>query len=152
MTVTISINHGIQWAEENNKVEIREGECGFLGAICHDGCPYCKGTSMYSEKVYPFELNVANGNWSTFANALGLVDSDSMYEGWADGRVIIGLIKRFCPELSIRGERGERDEQNEGEARIIDCGLSAAQVSRYAIVLAEIASEAERREEKVCWS
>ena len=104
---------------------------------------------MYSEKVYPFELNVANGNWSTFANALGLVDSDSMYEGWADGRVILGLIKRFCPELSIRGER---DEQNEGEARIIDCGLSAAQVNRYAIVLAEIASEAERREEKVCWS
>ena len=149
MTVTISINHGIQWAEANSKVEIREGECGFLGAVCHDGCPYCKGTSMYSEKVYPFELNVANGNWSTFANALGLVDSDSTYDGMVDGRVILGLIRRFCPELSIRGER---EEQNEGGPHVIYCGLSAAQVSRYAIEIAKIASEAERREEKVCWS
>ena len=114
MSVTISIHGGIQWAEENDEVDIREVECGFTGKVCHAGCQYCEGTSFVTEKVYPFELNVANGNWSTFANALGLVDSDSMYEGWADGRVIIGLIKRFCPELSIRGERDERDEQNEG--------------------------------------
>lgn len=130
MSVTLTISRNMEYCKARGLItyEILDGE---------------------SFEIYPFELNIANGNFSTFANALGLVDDEEgMYCGEVYPHKLKILLKELDPALAVRD--GSED-YGQGGARIINCGLTEAQIQRYITELQSICDEAEKREELVVW-
>lgn len=151
MSVTITIASNIEYCTKNNLVTFEEYDCQHCSY--YDATPECfecgGNASGHSGKVrfniYPFEMNLANGNASTFLSALGI---DFDYCGEMDARVIISALKSYDPALCVRSAV---DEQNPNEARMINCGISFEHAESYSQRLFAIAIEAEKREEKIVW-
>ncbi len=148
MSVTITIENNRDHAREAELVELEiyECQCLDLGDDPAVDCPACRGAGVCSVEHLPFELNLANGNFVTFFSALGLAAD---HAGELDGRVVAEALASFAPELAIRGAT---DEKVDDGPRVITAGTTERQVDRYVVELAAIASEAERREERVVWS
>jgi hypothetical protein len=110
---------------------------------------YCQKHNLVENDEYPFVLNMSNGNFSTFANALGLVDQeDDMWTGEVYPQKVKKLLLCFDPELAVRGQE---DSYGRNGCRVIECGLQEEQINRYIALLMLICEEAERREEKIVW-
>ena len=88
----------------------------------------------------PFEMNMANGNFQTVFSALGL---NTEYCGSMDGRKLQNAIRSFNPELAIRATNISKN--------IIEIGIDEDRITYYTESLLEIADEAIKREEMVCW-
>jgi hypothetical protein len=132
MSVTIRINN-----DRDQSIE-ESYDCDWCEA---KGCAKCeKGKIIFRSSRW--ELQMANGNFSTVMNALGLEMSDDWCGSW-DARTVLAALDRFNPELAVRAER-----QNNN---VIHCGIDQEYVIRRATLLREIAMEAARREELVVW-
>ena len=129
MSVTITISGNETYCHKHNLVEYEEFE----------------GTKS---PLYPYQLNISNSNFSTFANAIGLVDQeDDMWTGEIYPQKLKRLIACFDPQLAVR----EQNDDDDNGSRFIDCGLPEEKVDRYLTLLTIMAEEAERREEKIVW-
>lgn len=88
----------------------------------------------------PYEMNLANGNFSTVFSALGL---DVDYCGHLDGRVLRDALRKTPLELLFRA--------TVVDGNVTYCGIGQEQAAGYFTGLLEIAEEAVRREENVVW-
>lgn len=130
MSVTITIMGNQKYCQDYGLVKYEE----------YDGEKY---------SLYPFELNLSNGNFSTFANALGLIDTEEdMWCGEIYPQKLMMLLRQFQPELAVRAE--DKDVGDKG-CLYINCGLEQDQIDRYVVLLTVMAEEAERREEVIVW-
>jgi len=151
MSVTITIENNEKYIDENKpeliETEIYDCQCVDFS---EDGnpvstCSTCRGEGTVSFTNYPYEFNIANGNFSTLWNSLGF---DFDYCGELDPRTILKAIKR-TPVALI--EKQTTEDNEEGKAHIINCGIDTEQANYYLIELVRICAEAEKREEKVYW-
>ena len=125
MSITFFINGGQEWAEKNNKVKIKRFE-----------------DDNYEMKIYPFELNVANGNAGLIFKMLGM---GMDWCGEADAADILRRVRAAVPQTR------EQTTVRGGGITIINCGVSDSQSLRYLNELEAIAEEAVRRKEKIVW-
>ena len=93
-------------------------------------------------KIYPFELNIANGNFACLWEALGLY-TDDCYCGSIEAKLLISYLKQLNIKLVCR-----EDEQ---DGNLYTQGIDLARASRYYWNLMQIAQEAAKRGEKVTW-
>ena len=112
------------------------------------GCPYCDGHGFEVEKVWPFELNLANRNARTLLSALGLEPGEGP-DGEVSADELLAAINSVDPALILRDETVEKVS---GGPTIIDCGITLEQAARYTSALRGIAAEAIERGKTVCWS
>lgn len=150
MTVTITILRNGCYCEEHGLVQVDRYPCFActnLDPACPPDadCPVCEGTGQEAFRSYPFELNVANRNFATLWSALGL---DADYCGRMDSRQLQAALRAADAALILRDTVVETSP---ARATFIDQGISPDQARRYLEALAEIASEAERREEPIVW-
>jgi len=133
-------------------VRIEECLCVEIDGTPHKGCCYCNGSGNIHFQELPEgeELNLANANWATFGNALGVLETpEDTYCGEADPCELLALIYRFDDSLSIRGGSSEYGDSG---CHMVDCGLNSGQVERYISGLKEICCRAIARKAKVEWS
>jgi len=140
MSVTISIEDNCNYCREHNLVQIEEYECSCVQFPREGECFMCHGTGKETFEVYPFDMNLANGNFHMLWNALALPFD---YSGCIDARIVRDALKGFDIALLIR------DTIQDGN--VINCGVDEERAVRYIARLTEIVDEAERRERKVCW-
>ena len=147
MTVTITINNNMRHCDKDLSFECRVEDCCCLedgGPIT--GCPFCDGSGEVRWREYPNELNMANGNFSTIWNALGL---DFDYFGEIEPDVLIKAIDDSDINLAIKDSDIEVVKNG---PTIITFGIGLAQALRYHTLMREIATEAKDRGESVVWS
>jgi len=143
MSVTITIENNRQYCLANGLADERSYDCD-----CCDGCDCCDdGRITYL--VFPWDLNIANGNFAPLWRALGFaLDANDDWAGHTDGRVLAAALERVTaaqlarPESISTGAKG---------AMFYDVGLSVERIERYLTALRQIANEAERRESPVVW-
>ena len=160
MSVTITIKNNHQYCKTHNLVTKSQLPCQCAGyenglrTLGDEACSECGGEGYTQIDEYPFELNIANANFKTLWNALGLecraaemgflgatvVESS---DGEIDSRRILKALKCFSGELLVRG--------TVTNANHIYCGINPEQAARYIFELGKIAMEAARREEKIVW-
>jgi hypothetical protein len=134
MSVTISI--------ENDRDEsiVESYECQWCNG---QGCDKCQNGKVVFRSS-KWQLQMANGNFSTVMSALGLcASSDDGLCGALDARVVLAALDRLNPQLAVRAERKNKN--------VIHCGIDQEYVERRVALLREIATEAARREEMVVW-
>jgi len=151
MSITFMINDNEEYLKANAPHLIEE-EVFTCQCVDHseDGKPWadcftCSGKGSVSFTRYPFELNLANANFRTLMNSLGLSDDDC---GELDPRTILKAISRTPARLI---ERQTRVVSNPNHAQVIECGIGKEQAERYMVNLVKIVEEAEKREEQVYW-
>jgi len=132
MSIYVSIHN------DSDKSIVEEYECYYC-----DGqkCDRCKQTGKDIFRSSKWSMNLSNGNFSTFASALGL--PVNACGGTWDARIVLKALKSLNPELSVRTAHQE--------GNMIDCGIDIDYVTRRVETLLMIALEAARREELVCW-
>jgi len=151
MSITIMINDNQKYIDNNSPelIHTQTFDCQCVD-FSEDGKPVsscfeCKGKGTISFTNYPFEMNLANGNFRTLWNSLGL---NFDYCGEIDPRTILKAINRTPVSLV---ERQTTEDNEEGKVHIIHCGIDTEQAGWYFTTLTEICEEAEKREEKVYW-
>lgn len=151
MSVTITIVDNCEYCDENSLVRTEIEPCLCL----HDGkpeadCHYCQGSGKWTEKIYPFEMNLANGNFATLWKALGLNKlNDDMWGGSLDGRIILRALATLDRSRVLRAPSKLIED---GQPAIYVGGIDHEQAERYISTLTQIANEATRRESHVCWN
>lgn len=149
MSISFFIDNGGDYVDANcpHLIEKDAVEC-----ICvydddqpQPDCHFCKGSGTTIFERYPFELDLSNSNASTLLSALGLAFD---YCGDIDGRTLLAAIDR-TPVSLIQRQTTEGTGAN--GCQWINCGIREEQATRYLTILREIAEEAVRREERVCW-
>jgi hypothetical protein len=131
MSITIFPTNNLKFCEENNLIKIHVEDCLCKDAGCAiPHCHYCNGTGEWTEQIYPFELNLANGNFSTLWRTLGL---EYDYCGEIDADTLSIAVQRFETELLYNNV------------------FSFDQSRRYIKKLYEICLEALKRGESVTW-
>lgn len=145
MSITITINDNHNYCQEHDlgQTETYECQCVDLGEM--DRCPICSGSGTETFTHYPYDMNIANGNFSMLWNALGL---EFDWCGNIDGRQILDILKTFDNALLCRQTNIERKENG---PVIVACGVDVEGATRYISRLREIAEEAVRREQPICW-
>jgi hypothetical protein len=163
MSITITINNNETYVDENCP-ELRiqrdlECQCVMDGKPYHK-CPNCEGTGVdpimsQFPYDYPYEMNVANSNFSTIWSALGL---EKPACGEIHPTVLLKSLESVHPALMERADRsrsrqlaGSPESQDKGCAWF-EFGVDAERVKMYIGKLTEIATEAAKREELVVWS
>jgi len=151
MSVTFYINNNDKYVDENcpEKIIKETDDCQCVD-FSDNGKPVstcftCKGKGTISITYYPYEMNIANGNFYTLMNALGL--DDECY-GEIDPRTLLKAINRTPTSLI---ERHTTQSGGNGKVTMISCGIAPEQAQGYIDTLKEIAIEAEKREEKIYW-
>ncbi len=152
MSVTFTIADNERYCRENfpERIVSVAYEC-----LCCDssmdiaptpGCPHCRGSGICGVETFPYELNVANGNFRTLMAALGM-EAESGF-GDCQPRELLQAVTATSAGWIVREERVESLPE---QAQAIYCGIDQEQAERYLEALAEIAREAERREQPVIW-
>jgi len=100
------------------------------------------GYDNYVYKIYPFELNIANGNFYALFRELGLFDVDCCGSMSADE--LLGRLNNLKPKNLV--ESGYR------EGNVASCGRNIDQCTRYYWELRKIATEAKNRDKTIVWS
>lgn len=139
MSVTITIQHNVDYCTDNDLVESYTEDC-----LCRSkdtACPLCRGTGTEVVNLYPYELNLSNANHQTLWNSLGL------RHDWAGGitpdRLLQALQSWIGPELCVREDVHEDNHHS--------YGITLEQATRYQETLLAIAVEAKKRNEFVIW-
>lgn len=113
----------------------------FLGKVSQErgDCP-----RLFSSRKFPFEFNLANGNFASLWRSLGLTLREDVW-GHIDGRTLLGVLEVPVEKLL------SQDSQYDGDqgGTVIDFGISRSQAERYLQLLRSLADEASRREEPV---
>ena len=145
MSVTILIANSKKYIDQNHpemiKVETYDCQCAY-GGTPEDDCWECKGSGIVKFENYPYEMNLANGNFRTLWNSLGFSTEEGLY-GVMRPQAILKALKRTPYELI------ERESKQEGNVHT--GGIHTGQAMRYLEVLEVIAREAEKREEVIIW-
>jgi len=149
ITITIENNRAYVLRNAHSAIRLTTHTCPCVdfsenGKATPD-CPDCHGTGAVTFESYPFELNLANANFRTLFNALGLPDEDY---GELDSRIISRAVRKTPAALY---QRARREETGERGCHLIDLGIRSDQAKRYQDALLALALEAERREEKIIW-
>lgn len=143
MSITITINNNEKYVRENKPEEIEKRKiecyCVWHGQV-DPTCPKCKGKGWDFYAFYPYEMNLANANFATLWNSLGL---ESKPWGELNPQVALKALARTPTALLVR--------ENRFEDRVYHCGIHEDQANRYFASLKKIADEAEKREEKIIW-
>ena len=137
MSVTLYIENNRQYVDENCPEQIEE--------IVYD----TPGYDLFIDRRYPFEMNLANGNFFALWSAL---DLEADYCGEIHPNLVLGALKRKASRAASELVREASASREDGKCLMIDCGRSEGQVSRYFFRLREIASEALRRGEMLYWA
>jgi hypothetical protein len=137
MSITLFIEN------DTDKSVVESYDCDWCDS---KGCSRCENGKI-NFRSSKWEMNMANGNFSTLMSALG-IDLGGEYCGAFDARILLAALDRFIPTLAIRGASEERTDAG---ALIIDCGTSLEYVIRRTNQMREIATEAAKREEKIVW-
>lgn len=144
MSVTFFIDNNETYVDSNCPEHIRETvydcQCAEFNPEPNPDCRECAGTGKVTFRNYPFELNLSNTNFCTLMNALGF-DFDCF--GEIDPRRMLKALNRIPSGLVCR--------EASQEGNHLYAGICPEQADRYFRTLTEIASEAERREEKILW-
>lgn len=156
MTVTIMIEGNLEFCDANNLVRVEVEPCLCVGhdpespTASRPGCHYCSGSGEWVERTYPFEMNVANGNFSTLWNALGLAtNDDDMWGGSIEAETVQRALACMDHALVQRAPRHVlRGEHN---CEIIEAGIDDARANSYVSRLSLIVGEAIKRNKKICW-
>lgn len=125
MSVSITISGNVQFCDRNGLFREIHDDYGIM-------------------REYPFDMNLANGNFAALWSAMGM---DSMYGDIYPQKLAARVRALKCEDVV----REESSEFGSGGCEIINCGLPAEQVSRYIEALSLMCEEAERREEKIVW-
>lgn len=142
MTVTISIEDNVDFCVAHDLVEVEENECTCLKLDFPDpDCPFCQGTGTECYKSYPFEMNLANANFSTLWHALGL---DFDYCGQLDPEVLLEAVN--CTEAALV-ERCDRHI----DQHIISLGIPRERAESYLVDILSMAYEAIQRKKNITW-
>jgi hypothetical protein len=104
-----------------------------------DGCAKCDHKGVIVRRYSRFTLNLANANFSTLWAALGLDEEG----GYISGIGLLSVLRSYRPGSVCRATRVD--------GNMIDCGIDQDRGIHYIDKLREIAMEAARLEEKVCW-
>ena len=149
MSVTFTISGNAEYCRAHGLAGTRTYTCQCVdfpeeGRTCRD----CGGTGTVSFEDLPFEVNMANGNARNILAALGITGD---LWGSMDGRQLLRAIDGCDPAWAERAHE-ESGGPGTGQCRVINCGLSAADVAERLAILREIAAEAARREEPVVWA
>jgi hypothetical protein len=104
-------------------------------------CGMCKGTGIETYKLSKYELTLSSANFVTLWNALSFCGGDY---GDMNPNKILAAIQGFRPELAIRA--------TERISNFYNCGIDIDYVKDRIQKIKEIATEAAKREEQVCWS
>lgn len=148
MSVTITIANNDTYCKNNNLVtqDVYEcQQCSFDGVS--PNCQECGGNGKVSFDHFPFERNLANGNFRTLFASLALEPGEYL-NGEIDARTMKKALR--SAEVALI-EREGRTEGEQGKVVIHHCGIDKEQASRYLEWLLEITAEAERREEMIVW-
>lgn len=150
MTITITVANNMEYCREHGLIRTTEEEC-----VCNQQtraeCHFCQGSGLWQEKIFPHELNLANANFATLWNALGLQSEPC---GEIDARIVTAAIKTLDERLLLRAttyHTGLDEDDQPAGARMYSFGIDQNQASRYLRTLAAIAGEAEQREELIIW-
>ena len=151
MSITITIRYNREYCYENKLIEDIQESCNCIDEFADQAkaeptCPYCYGQGTVSSRKFPFELNLANGNFVSLWKSLGLTLRDDVW-GYIDGRTLLQVLEVPVEKLL------SQDSQYDGEqgGTLIDFGISRSQAERYMQLLRSLADEASRREEPVVW-
>ena len=115
-------------------------------------CWHCKGTGIDRIKNPPigWEMNLANGNFSMIANAIGFADHpDDVWGGSICPNRLLELLDSFDPSLGVRETRTSKGK---GGCHMIEMGCPPEQVARYVDGLRMIAYVSLSRGVDVEWA
>lgn len=136
----MSITFTIRGDRDESVVE--ELECAYEGPECRNPkCPDCRGKGVTVLKSSKWEMNVAGGNASMILSSLGFPCDDCC--GTINANALLKAIDSCSADRMVRAEYTE--------GNFISCGVDHRRATRYLTRLREIAVEAARREELVCW-
>lgn len=134
----MSITFGISNDLDTSKVE--EFPCYKAGSTCRDpACPNCKGTGQITFRASRWTINLSNANANLVLEALGI---DPQEGGVNPNRLLKALQRTPTHTFERPGAETARD---------VYCPITEPQAKRYWDRLHEIALEAAKREERVCW-
>ncbi len=140
MGVTISPANNLAFCEERKLVVIQKEDC-----LCEENhrknCHYCNGTGFFTEKIYPYELNVSNSNFSTLWGALGLDKQD--WCGTISAQELLGALARVDESLILRA--------NYVDGNFYSFGIDNERVAYYLNKLREILVQCLARNVDVFW-
>lgn len=143
MSVTVSIQGNHDWCREHGRVvKVKEECCCVFKGEAEEDCFLCNGSGIEERDEYPFQLNLANGNFARLCNDLGIKCEP---DGEIDGRTLLSLLG--SPELHVR----DTVEHGGDGPFMLTGGITLDQATRYHARLREIALEAQRREALVVW-
>lgn len=145
MSVTISIRGNQSYCRKNGLDREEAVPCGCGPAT---DCPDCGGTGRITFLTFPFELNLTNANFAAVWNALGIAQD---WAGSLDGRALAARLATADAD-QIAASRTPRVSETPDGPRMVEFGIRPIQAACYLDSLAEIAAEAERREEPVVWA
>lgn len=145
MSVTITINKNDTYCEKEGLVTKDEYDCQCSFDGVSPNCQECNGKGKIYFDHFPFEMNLANGNFRTLFASLALEPGEYL-NGEIDARTMKQALR--SAEVALI-ERAPHTEQ--GRVTIHHCGIDKEQASRYLERLLEITAEAERREEMIVW-
>jgi hypothetical protein len=97
---------------------------------------------QFEFKVYPFELNLANGNFACVWQALGLY-SDDCYCGSMSANLLISYLNK----LNVRSIKREDSQDH----NVYTQGIDLERASRYYWSIMSIAQEAKKRDSLIVW-
>lgn len=144
MSVTITISNNRQHSLENKTIEYVEYECqrcSFYGIKkdCHE----CGGNGKVRFEMLPFEMNLANANFSMLWNSLALPFD---WSGSIDPKLVLPVIASTPTELLQR-----ETQVTKGNCVVISFGVDHDQAESYLTRLKAIAEEADRRKQPIVW-
>ena len=147
MSVTITIQGNHEHCEENGliKKQAYECDCTYLAEDPHPECRLCGGTGQILFNTYPFEMNLANGNFYHLWEVLGLNPDPECLCGEIDPLEIKIAIEQMNPFSLMR-------EDNQIAENITICGVTTEQAARYCDNLWKMVLEAIEREKTIVWS
>lgn len=137
MSITIGITN------DTDQSIRKEYECMCIDADGHGApdCYECKGLGKLVFEDSKYERNLANGNFSTLWNALGLTAN---YSGEINPRDLLIAVNSMNPDLGVRAPKKD--------GIIYTCGLPRHLIESYLDSLRLICLRAIKMGEKVCWA
>jgi hypothetical protein len=127
MSTTITIRYNREYCTENELVENVLETCNCADELddqakADPNCPYCYGKGTVSSRKFPFEFNLANGNFVSLWRSLGLTLREDVW-GHIDGRTLLRVLevpveKLLTPDSQYDGDQG---------GTLIDFGISRSQ-------------------------
>ena len=145
MSITISPVGNFEHCEKLDLVKINREDCLCYGEH-RENCHYCNGSGFFEEKIYPYELNISNGNFETLWNALGL---EFAYCGEICPHILLEAVANADVQLIIRANYVDASENG---ATFYSFGIDAGRAESYLNRLSQIIIQAIARKVKIQWA